>query len=94
MARLEHASGIAGSYYFRAVPESWDEKIIQTICSLGHEIGYHYENLSAVSRKKDFRKLKAPQYHLPELPRLNTLKGTRFNRAQRDRRGKEVSVVY
>lgn len=38
--------GIKGSYYFRAVPESWDEAIIKEIASLGHEIGYHYENLT------------------------------------------------
>lgn len=30
-----------------AVPESWDEAIIRQIAGLGHEIGYHYENLSA-----------------------------------------------
>jgi hypothetical protein len=46
-ARLEHDLGIPASYYFRAVPESWDEAIIQKIAGLGHEIGYHYENLSA-----------------------------------------------
>ncbi len=46
-ARLEHGLGISASYYFRAVPESWDEAIIQEISGLGHEIGYHYENLSA-----------------------------------------------
>ena len=38
--------GIKGVYYFRAVPESWDESIIKEIASLGHEIGYHYENLT------------------------------------------------
>jgi len=46
-AQLEHDIGIPASYYFRAVPESWDEAIIQKIAGLGHEIGYHYENLSA-----------------------------------------------
>ena len=46
-AGLEHDLGIPASYYFRAVPESWDEAIIQKIAGLGHEIGYHYENLSA-----------------------------------------------
>jgi hypothetical protein len=46
-ARLEHDLGIPASYYFRAVPESWDEVIIQNIAGLGHEIGYHYESLSA-----------------------------------------------
>ncbi|WP_236610014.1 hypothetical protein [Desulfotignum phosphitoxidans] len=46
-ARLEHDLGIPASYYFRAVTESWDEAIIRKIAGLGHEIGYHYENLSA-----------------------------------------------
>ena len=45
-AEIEHALGITGSYYFRIVPESFDEKIIQQIASLGHEIGYHYEDLT------------------------------------------------
>lgn len=45
-ARLEYELGIPASYYFRAVPESWDETIIREIADLGHEIGYHYEDLS------------------------------------------------
>lgn len=45
-ARIQNEMGIKGSYYFRAVPDSWDEKIIKEIASLGHEIGYHYENLT------------------------------------------------
>jgi len=46
MARLEHELSIPATYYFRAVSESWDEGVIREIASLGHEIGYHYENLS------------------------------------------------
>jgi hypothetical protein len=45
-AKLEHELGIKGSYYFRAVPQSWDEQIIREIAALGHEVGYHYENLT------------------------------------------------
>lgn len=45
-ARLEKAAGARASYYFRAVPESWDENIIKAIRGLGHEIGYHYESLT------------------------------------------------
>ncbi|MDD4848018.1 MAG: hypothetical protein PHR53_04545 [Bacteroidales bacterium] len=45
-ARIEAELGIKAVYYFRAVPESWDEKIINEIASLGHEIGYHYESLT------------------------------------------------
>jgi hypothetical protein len=45
-AKLENSLGITGSYYFRAVPQSWNESIIKEIAALGHEIGYHYENLT------------------------------------------------
>jgi len=45
-ARLEADLGLHGIYYFRAVPESWDEEIIRQIDALGHEIGYHYESLT------------------------------------------------
>ena len=45
-AQIQSEFGIKGSYYFRSVPQSWDEKIIKEINSLGHEIGYHYENLT------------------------------------------------
>lgn len=45
-AKLEAELGIKGTYYFRTVPESWNEDIIERIAKLGHEIGYHYENLT------------------------------------------------
>ena len=46
-ARIQAKEGIRGSYYFRLVPESYDERIIKEISSLGHEIGYHYETMVA-----------------------------------------------
>lgn len=45
-ARIQNKMGIKGVYYFRAVPESWDENIIREIADMGHEIGYHYECLT------------------------------------------------
>jgi hypothetical protein len=45
-AKIQAENNLKGVYYFRAVPESWDEAIIKEIASLGHEIGYHYENLT------------------------------------------------
>jgi hypothetical protein len=45
-ARIQNELGIRGTYYFRAVPESWSEPVIKEIASLGHEIGYHYECLT------------------------------------------------
>ena len=45
-AKIEAAMGIKGIYYFRAMPESWDEAVIREIAAMGHEIGYHYESLT------------------------------------------------
>jgi hypothetical protein len=52
-ARIQTEKGILGSYYFRVVSESLDEKIIKEICSLGHEIGYHYEDLGATAQRHE-----------------------------------------
>jgi hypothetical protein len=46
IAHLENRLGIKASYYFRIVKESYDENIIRQIIDMGHEVGYHYENLS------------------------------------------------
>lgn len=45
-AGVQAKAGIRGTYYFRVVPESWDEGIIREIRDLGHEVGYHYESLT------------------------------------------------
>ncbi|MDF1559938.1 MAG: hypothetical protein P1P83_07000 [Bacteroidales bacterium] len=46
-ADMENRLGIRGTYYFRSVRGSYDEGIIREISHLGHEIGYHYEDLAA-----------------------------------------------
>jgi hypothetical protein len=46
MAELEHRLGICSTYYFRTKPHTLKAELIKAISSLGHEIGYHYENLS------------------------------------------------
>ena len=46
MAKIEKSLDIKASYYFRVVSESYDEKIIEAIIDLGHELGYHYEDLA------------------------------------------------
>ena len=43
---IQNELGINGTCFFRAVPERWDERIIHKISDLGHEIGYHFENLT------------------------------------------------
>lgn len=44
-ARIQASKGIKGSYYFRAIPESWNIEVINQISELGHEVGYHYETM-------------------------------------------------
>jgi len=53
-AQLQHNLGVTGTYYFRAVTESFDPEIIKKIAALGHEIGYHYEDLTLC--KGDYEK--------------------------------------
>lgn len=45
-AQIENLLGIVGTYYFRIVSGSFDENVIRGIYDLGHEIGYHYEDLA------------------------------------------------
>ena len=45
-ARIEHQFGIKASYYFRVVKQSNKPEIVREIVALGHEIGYHYEDLT------------------------------------------------
>lgn len=45
-AQIEAELGIKASYYFRVVPQSNQPDIIRAIAALGHEIGYHYEDMA------------------------------------------------
>jgi hypothetical protein len=46
MAQLEHDRGVHTTYYFRVVGEAFDLRAMERVASLGHEVGYHYEDLS------------------------------------------------
>ena len=45
-AVIQHQMGIRGSYYFRLYKKPRNTRIIRSIADLGHEIGYHYDDLS------------------------------------------------
>ena len=51
IAKIEKDASVKASYYFRIVKESYDEDIIRQIVEMGHEVGYHYENLSEISKE-------------------------------------------
>lgn len=46
MAQLEHRLGICATYFFRIVKQSNVPEVIRQIVVLGHEVGYHYEDLA------------------------------------------------
>jgi hypothetical protein len=45
-AKIEKDLGIKASYYFRIVKESFHPRLIKEIAAIGHEIGYHYEDIT------------------------------------------------
>ena len=51
-AQIQYEYGIKGSYYFRMVPQSYNEEVIKKIGDLGHEIGYHYEDMDFSAQRQ------------------------------------------
>ena len=45
-ALIEQAFDLKTTYYFRILPKSYDPVIMNLIVDMGHEIGYHYEDLT------------------------------------------------
>lgn len=54
LARIQHKYGVKATYFFRIIPKSFDKAIVKEIANLGHEIGYHYDDL--VYCKGDYEK--------------------------------------
>jgi len=52
LARIEAEESVRASYHFRAVGGGFQEQYISEISRLGHEIAYHYEDLSAVAGRR------------------------------------------
>jgi hypothetical protein len=45
-ALIEYALDIRSTFFFRILPQSYDPVIVDLIINMGHELGYHYEDLS------------------------------------------------
>ena len=73
MAILEAELGLSSSYYFRVVNESYDEPMMRQIAGLGHEIGYHYEDLALAHGDMD-RALRSFPLHLEKFRRVVPVK--------------------
>lgn len=46
MAEAEAAANVYTTYYFRVVGSAYDKDIMRAVHALGHEVGYHYEDLA------------------------------------------------
>ncbi len=68
-ARIQAERGIAGAYYFRIVPQSFDEGVIREIHQMGHEIGYHYEDMD-LAKGDPHRAIQLFEKHLDMLRRI------------------------
>lgn len=47
LAKAEAKMGISSTYFFRVVKQSYNPRVIRQIVDMGHEIGYHYEDLAS-----------------------------------------------
>jgi len=64
IAKIQSELGIKSTYYFRIVPPCFDPIVIVQIAGMGHEVGYHYEDVSLTAdrlkavggRQKDINK--------------------------------------
>ena len=54
-AKFENSRGIKGTYYFRIVNQSFNPSVIKEIAALGHEIGYHYEDVSLAAERQKIK---------------------------------------
>lgn len=45
-AQTQYQFGIKGTYFFRILPKCFKPEIVKQIAELGHEVGYHYDDLT------------------------------------------------
>lgn len=74
-AKIEHALEVQASYYFRVVPQSNQPGIIKKIVALGHEIGYHYEDMTICEgdTEKAFEHFKMQLAHFRQFYPVKTI---------------------
>lgn len=72
-ARIQYEMGILGTYYFRLIPQSFDKKLIREIASMGHEIGYHYEDMDFAKGDLD-KAYELAKKHLAKLREVTEIK--------------------
>lgn len=72
-AHIQHEMGIVGTYYFRMIPQSFDPKVVKEIATMGHEIGYHYEDMD-FANGDPHKAIKLFEKHLSQLREVAEVK--------------------
>jgi len=73
MAQVEANLGIRATYYFRTKAHTLKPDIVQKIAQMGHEVGYHYENLADTGGNME-RAIRDFERNLKKLRRLSPIK--------------------
>ena len=68
-AKIQNSMGISATYFFRIVPQSFDASVINEIYCLGHEIGYHYEDMDLCDGEIE-EAIKSFEKHLIQLRKI------------------------
>ena len=84
--------GISGTYYFRIIPVSFDQKIIRQILELGHEVGYHYEDVDLVNSWRN--KFLIKNYNLENESLINLAYQSFCRNLQIFRKNFEIKTIY
>jgi hypothetical protein len=72
-AEMENDLGIKGTYYYRVVKNELPKEVIELIAKLGHEVGYHYDDLNDAGGNME-RALDLFQKNLAKLRELAPIK--------------------
>jgi hypothetical protein len=91
LAKLENELGICGTYYFRIIPETFNVEIIKKIAVLGHEIGYHYEDVDLALQRQKSPEGMASQKGKSKKPLNNGSASKQLNNAAVSGQGSEYS---
>lgn len=65
-AKVQYEKGVESTYYFRMIPQSFDAGVVREIADMGHEIGYHYEDMD-FANGVPHRAIKLFEKHLSRL---------------------------
>jgi hypothetical protein len=68
MWRIERSLGVRGSFYFRL--STIDLRLIEAISADGGEVGYHYEELATIAKRRRLRSRDEVVDHVPEAQEL------------------------